>query len=154
MGPVYDFTQAAALLLSGERLHLARRATGGRHVALQRVVHDHAISIEAPAQGADSAFHSPDPTARQPVLIALIVERNQLFVEHPIEVLAVALVMNLHVGVRPALADCEAIQAVESLGPPAIEYRKIQATVQNHLLPARARGLKGPCGIVQPYLPP
>ena len=38
------------------------------------VVHDHAVGVEAPAEGADGPLHALDPSAREAVLIALVVE--------------------------------------------------------------------------------
>ena len=54
----------------------ARRAAGRRNIAVQRVVHDHAIGVETPTECSNGAFHPFDPSARQPIMIALVVERN------------------------------------------------------------------------------
>src|SRR5208282_3572999 len=51
-------------------------AAGSWNVALERVIHHHAIGIEAPAKGADGALHALDPAAWKAVAIALIVERD------------------------------------------------------------------------------
>ena len=47
-------------------------------------------------------------------------------------------------------SDREAVQAVVGFRPPAVENGEIQAAVQDHLLPAGARGLERTPRIVQP----
>ena len=58
--------------------------------------------------------------------------------------------MDVHVRVRSARSDGESVHPVVRLGPPAIENRKVQPAIQDHLLAARARCLQGPPWIVQP----
>src|SRR5579863_5689320 len=53
--------------------HVTGCAPGRGHVALQGVIHHHAIGIEAPAESADGSLHALDPAARQSVTIALVV---------------------------------------------------------------------------------
>ena len=60
--------------------------------------------------------------------------------------------MNIHVAVRSARSDREAIQAVVGLSPPAVENGKIEAAVQDNFLTAGAGGLERPPRIVQPHV--
>src|SRR5271154_5584334 len=102
------------------RSDFARRASGRRNVTLQRVIHHHAIGIEPPAQRPDGPLHAFDPSPRQAVLVTLIVERNKFVTEHAVQVVAVAAVMHIHIRVRSAGTNSEAVETVVSLGPPAI----------------------------------
>src|ERR1700677_4136044 len=122
----------------GGRLHFARCASGGRDVTVPGIVHDHAVGAEAPAQGADGSFHAGDPSPRQAVLVTVIVERNQFVLQNAIEVLPVAAVMHIHVGVGSAVSDGEAVETVVGFGPPTVEHGEIQATVQHYFLTAGA----------------
>ena len=131
--------------------HVARCASGRGNIAFQRVVHHHAIGIEAPAKRADGSLHALDPAARQTVAITLVVQRNHFFAQRPVANPPPSRVSwTSHVGVRSARPDGESIHAVVSLGPPAIENRKVQSAIQDHLLTARARCLQRPPRIVQP----
>ena len=49
-------------------------------------------------------------------------------------------------------ADREAVQPVVGLRPPAVENRKVQAAVQDHLLAAGARCFQRTPRIVQPHV--
>ena len=64
-----------------EGAHLAGGSPGGWDVALGGVVHDHAVGVEAPAEGADGTLHAFDPAAREAVLVALVVEGDEFFAE-------------------------------------------------------------------------
>src|SRR5579875_67273 len=103
--------------------HVAGGTTGGGQVAALCIVHDHAIGVEAPAKGANGALHALDPAARKAIAIALVEERDHFVAQDAIEVFRVALIVNAHIGVRAAVPDSEAIQAVVSLRPPAVENR-------------------------------
>ena len=61
------------------------------------------------------------PARRQPVGVALVVARDDLLLEDPVQVLRVAPVLGGLVGVRLATADRPAVVAVEALVPPAVE---------------------------------
>src|SRR5215472_10944177 len=102
---------------------IAGRPTGRRDVALLRVIHNHSVRIKPPAQGSDGPLHALDPSARKAVTVALIIERDDLVAQHPKEILAIAPVMHLRAGMDAAVADGESVQAIVSLGPPAIEDR-------------------------------
>ena len=115
-------TDGGATLLHSEP-EVARGATGRRNVALGRVIHHHAIGVEAPAEGADGALHALDPAARKAVAIALIVERDHFVTKNPYQVFPIAGVVNIHVGVRSAASDGEAVQTVVSFRPPAVQNR-------------------------------
>ena len=131
--------------------HVAARAAGGGNVALEHVVHHHAVGAEAPAERADGALHPRDPVARQAVAIAVVVERDHLVAQH-------ASAATRRRGRRARSvdecvsphADGEAVQAVVGLGPPAVEDRQVQAAVEHHLLAAGAAGLERPPRVVQP----
>src|SRR5882762_4402949 len=129
---------------------VARRAAGGRNIALERVIHHHAIRIETPAEGADGTLHALDPAARQAVAIALIVQRDHFFTKNSHQVFPVARVVNIHFGVSSAVSDGEAVQAVVRFRPPAVQHREVQAAVQNDFLAARSRGFQRTPRIVQP----
>src|ERR1700683_1737457 len=88
------------------RTHVARGPAGGRHVTLPRVIHDHAVGVEAPAERADGALHAPDPAAGQAVAVALVVERNDFVMQRTVKVFAVARIVNVHVRMRAAGCDC------------------------------------------------
>ena len=77
--------------------HVAGGAAGGGHVALRRVIHHHAVGIEAPAEGADGALHALDPAAGKAVTIALVIEGNHFVGKRAIKVFAVARILNVHV---------------------------------------------------------
>src|SRR5258708_38918153 len=77
---------------------VARRAAGCRNIALERVVHHHAIRVKAPAERPDGPLHALDPATRQAVAIALIVQRNHFFTKNSHQVFAVAGVVNIHLG--------------------------------------------------------
>src|SRR5262249_15302202 len=49
-----------------------------------------------------------------------------------------------------SVSDGKAVESVICLRPPAIEHGKIEPTIQDHFLSARARSLKRPSRIVQP----
>src|SRR5208282_2393342 len=136
------------------QLEVTRGAAGCWNVALQRVIHHHAIGVEAPAQRADGAFHALDPSARKAVAITLIVERNHLFAKHSQQVVPIAGVVNIHVGVSSAASDGETVQPVVSLRPPAIQNREVQSAVQNNFLAARSGGFQRPPRIVKPHINP
>jgi len=79
-------------------------------------------------------FMRLNPAVRQAVAVALVIERNDLLVQHSIQVLTVARVVQIRVGIGAACADGKAIQAIVGLRPPAVQNREIQAAVQNHFL--------------------
>src|SRR5208283_5873809 len=99
---------------------------------------------------ADGALHALDPAARQAVAIALIVKRDHFVTKNPDQVIPVAGVVNIHVGVRSALSDSEAVQAVVSFRPPAVQNREVQAAVQNDFLTAGSGSFQRTPRIVQP----
>jgi hypothetical protein len=53
--------------------HITRCATCGWNVALQRVIHHHAIGVEPPAQRTDGTLHPLDPPSWQSIAVAQIV---------------------------------------------------------------------------------
>jgi hypothetical protein len=57
-----------------DKFHLAGGTACCGDVAVAGVVHDHAVGVEAPAEGTDGALHALDPSAGEAVLIALVVE--------------------------------------------------------------------------------
>src|SRR5215469_16746603 len=129
---------------------IAGGASGRGDVALQRVIHHHAIGVEAPAQGADGTLHAPDPATRKAVTVALVEQGNHLVVQGAVEILAITGVMHAHVGVSAAIADGEAIHAVVGLGPPSVKHGKIEPAIEHYLLPAGAGSLEWPAWIIQP----
>ena len=120
------------------RTHVAGGAPGCRDVALRGVIHDHAIGVETPAQGADGAFHALDPAPGQAVAITVVVQGDDFVLEGPEQILSVAGIVNAHVGVSSPAADGEAIDAVKSFRPPAVQNGKVQAAVQDDFLSAGA----------------
>src|SRR3569833_202105 len=132
--------------------HVAGGAAGGGDVALPGVVHDHAVGVEAPSQGADCALHALDPAVRKAVGIALVVERDDFVAKYTIEIVTVAAVVDVDVRMRPPGADREAVHAVIGFGPPPVQHGKIQAAVQHHLLSAGTGGFERTARIVQPYV--
>src|SRR5262249_31580722 len=59
-------------------------------------------------------------------------------------------VLNVSRGVSFAGADGKSVQAVICLGPPAVQDRKIQSTIEHDFLTTSARGFQGPARSVQP----
>src|SRR5208283_3456340 len=110
----------------------------------------HAIGVEAPAEGADGTLHALDPAARKAVAIALIVERDHFITKNSQQVIPVASVVNIHVGVSSAFSDGEAVQAVVSFRPPAVQDREVQAAVQNDFLAAGSGGFERTPRIIKP----
>jgi hypothetical protein len=97
-----DYWGVTASDYAGGRPNLARSSARRGNVALQRVIHHHAVGVEAPAQRANRPLHALDPAPRQPVAVAVVVERNHFVVQNAIEVFAVAAVVHIHVGVGSA----------------------------------------------------
>src|SRR5258708_967355 len=79
--------------------HVAGGATCGWHVALHGVVHYHAVGVEAPAEGADGAFHALDPAARQAVVVALIVERDYFIAQYVVQSVGILRIVDCHIRV-------------------------------------------------------
>src|ERR1700733_12736500 len=111
------------------RPHVTGCASSCGDVAFQRVIHAHAMGVEAPAESADSSLHALDPAARQTVTITLVVEGNHFFAQRPAQILGIARVMDIYVGVRPARPNSKSVHAVVGLSPPAIENRKVQPAI-------------------------
>src|SRR5438093_6244749 len=86
-----------------------RRSTGCGHIAMQRVIHHHAIGIEAPAERADCSLHALDPAARNAVLIALIVERNDFVAKDSIKVAGISSVVNIGPRVSSSVSNGETV---------------------------------------------
>ena len=84
---------------SGARV--AGCSSGRRNVTFERVVHHHAVRIETPAERANGALHAFDPTTRQAVAIALVVERNHFLAQH----LDISLRHRVH-RARPCRSGC------------------------------------------------
>ena len=70
--------------------------------------------------------------------------------EDSVKVFAVAAVVDVHVGVGAAGADGEAVESVVSFGPPAVEDGEVEASVEDDLLSAGARGFEGTAWVVEP----
>src|ERR1700686_2268075 len=85
--------------------HVTRGAARGRDIAFHRVVHYHAVGIEAPAERSNGSLHALDPAARQPVAVAMIVERDNFLLKYPVQILSVARVVHAHVRVSSAGSD-------------------------------------------------
>ena len=130
--------------------HGAGLRAGGGQVALARVVDDHAVGVEPPPQRADGPLHARHPAARHVVLIAIVVERNDLVLQHVVQAGGVPPVLLLDIHVRGAVSNGEAVQTVVSLGPPPVEHRAVEPTIQQHLLSAGAAGLLRTARVVQP----
>ena len=121
-----DFGKGKAVSTSiyGSRLHLfhaAGSSSGGRNIALARVVHHHAIGVETPAESANRSFHSFDPAAGKAVDIAFVVKRDHFVAKNTIEILAIASIVYVYIRMSAAGADGEAVQPVIGFRPPAIE---------------------------------
>src|ERR1700692_2434740 len=81
--------------------HIAGGAAGGWNVTFHRVVHHHAVGVESPSECADGALHALDPASRQAVPIAMIEKRNNFLAQNAIQILSIALIVHVHVGMRP-----------------------------------------------------
>src|SRR5215470_521222 len=126
------------------------RCAGRGNVAVQRVVHHHTIRIETPAERADRSLHALDPTPRNSILIALIIEWNHFIAQDAVEIFGISRIMNIRTRVSPAVSDRETVQTVVGFSPPSIENRKIKAAIQNNFLTACARSFQRTPRIVQP----
>src|SRR5258708_5420363 len=76
--------------------HFARKASRGRDVTAQGIVHHHAVGIEAPPQGANGALHPLDPSAWQAVAISLIIQGDYFVGQDAIEIFAIAGIVHIH----------------------------------------------------------
>src|ERR1035438_7637010 len=132
--------------------HIAGGSTSSRDVAFQGVIHDHAVCIEPPSEGANGPFHTADPAAWQAILIALIVEGNDFIAERVVQVFAIAVVMDVDVGMGSARANGEAVVAIIGFGPPAIENGKVEAAIEDDFLSAGAGGFHGAAGVIEPHI--
>src|SRR5260370_40395220 len=128
--------------------HITGRSPRCRNVALLRVIHHHAVCIEAPSQSADRSLHALDPATRKAVAIPLVIEWNDFFAESSHQVFSIAGIVDAHIGMCSAGSNGEAIHAIESFRPPSIQDGKIQTAVQDDFLTACARGLQRPARIV------
>src|ERR1700677_527150 len=61
--------------------HIARRSSSGRNVTFLRVVHHHAIGVEAPAQRPNGSLHALDPATGPAVSISLVKKRNHFILK-------------------------------------------------------------------------
>ena len=59
-----------------------------------------------------------------------------------VQILSVALVVHVHVRMRTAGSDGEAIQAVVRLRPPPVEDREIEASIQHNFFGRWSRKLR------------
>src|SRR4051794_13277249 len=66
---------------ASEPAHVARRPARGGDVALRHVVHHHPVGVEPPAERPDRFLHAGDPATREPVVVAVVVERDHLLRE-------------------------------------------------------------------------
>ena len=80
-----------------------------------------------------------EPASRQAVGVALVVGRDDLLLEEPVEVLRVAPVLGGFVRVRLAAADRPAVVVLEALVPPAVEHADVRDAVLGRLHAGRAR---------------
>src|SRR5258706_15288384 len=84
------------------RTHIAARAARRWNIAVESVVHPHAIGVETPTQSPDRAFHAFDPTAWQPISIAMVEQRNPFFLQSTEQVFPVPRVVDIHIGMCSA----------------------------------------------------
>src|ERR1700741_2032336 len=142
----------APIAVSGHGAHVAGRSSRRGYVAFESVIHHHAVGAETPAQSADGALHALDPPSREPIAIAMVVERNHFFAKSTHEIFSVARVMDVHVRMRSADTNGEAVHAVIRLGPPAVENGEVEAAIEHGFLAAGARSLLRPARIVEPHI--
>ncbi len=87
---------------------------------------------------------------RQTVDVAIVEQCDHLLAQDAVQIGRVAGVGDAIVDVLRALADGEAVSAVEGLAPPTVEDREVQRPVEHRLLAARAGGLQRSPRVVQP----
>ena len=120
-----------------------------REVEPLDVLRRHPGRAEARPELRDRLSHERDPALRQAGLVALVVRREHLLLEHRVERLRVGLVLlRLAPGFRAA--DREPAGRGVRLRPPAVEDRAVEHAVQRGLHARRARRLVGPPRRVQP----
>src|SRR5450759_2854169 len=142
-----DRESPRALLAHGTAMN-ARRG----EVALEHVVLQHAVGVEAPAQRADGALDVRHPAVRHPLIVLVVVERYDLVFQHPVQRLDIASILLDHVNVTDAVADGESVEPVVGLGPPAVENRQIETAVQQYLLAAGAASFLRPARGIEPHV--
>src|SRR5690606_8928097 len=76
--------------------------------------------------------------------------RNDLVDQHTEEIVRIALVGNVVVDMLGTVPNGKAIASVVRLGPPAVENRTIEPTVEHGLHAAGPRCFERSAGIVQP----
>ena len=57
----------------------AGRCSRRGNVALQRVIHHHAVGVKSPTERSNGPLHAFDPAARQSIVVSLVVERDDFF---------------------------------------------------------------------------
>lgn len=94
-------------------------------VCVPHVIEDHAVGVKAPTQTYHIPLHAVNPVQRQARLRALVVERDDLALQHVVERLGVDVVLRRLVVMLGAVADRKAVLAVIALGPPTIQDRAV-----------------------------
>ena len=111
----------------------------------------HPVGRKPPDRRGDGPAHEIDPGARHARFLAgVVIARDDLFLEDPVEVHRVGPVLSSLVGARLTATDRPAIVARPAFVPPAIEDAYVDDAVGRRLHPARARSLHGAARVVQP----
>src|SRR5213082_1931858 len=105
-------------------------------VVAGRVFLDHAPGVELGHQGDHGAANFLNPTTWNAVVVALEEAGNHFLGEHFVEIFAIdAILFFNRVGMRIG-ADSEAVGAIVSFAPPAIENAQVQTAVAAGFLSA------------------
>ena len=136
-----------------EILARARRpaAAAGRY-SRSDVLVEHPRRREPPDRAGDGVAHELEPAGGRRIRVALVVGRDQLLLEDPVQVLRVGPVLGALVVVRVAAADGPAVVPGPALVPPAVEHADVDDAVGRGLHARRARRLERPSRVVEPHV--
>ena len=124
--------------------------TGRRQVQALGVLVEHPGRREAPDGAGDGVAHELHPPGGEAVPVPLVVGRDQLLLEDPVQVLRVGPVLGALVRVGLPASDGPAVVAHEALVPPPVEHAHVEHAVRGGLHAARAARLEGRRGCVEP----
>ena len=134
--------------IARQQLAMAR----GRHIEALGVLGHHPVRVEMRDAGNHRPLGDMNPFVREAALVAVVVGRDHLVLQHVIERGRVIGIAHVRVGMLALAADGPAVVALVALRPPAIEDAQVRHAVHRRLHAGGARGLQRPDGIVQPHV--
>ena len=125
---------------------------GRRQVETLGILANHAVGVEGRTDGSHGSFHASDPLVRKPVGVAVVEQRNDLFLQDSVDGPGFDSVLIVEIFVQFASADSPAGVGLVSLSPPAINGAHVYDAVGGGLHPAGAAGLAGAKRGIEPYV--